>query len=114
MGMRDDYQAAIANSPQAKQVRRLLEPIGGLSDADRVADHLRKRGITGLQRDPFDCPISNLITKECGIENVSVTGNYAATSDENWVDTGYYEFPRVIRMFIQRFDSGSYSDLVAK
>lgn len=114
MGMRDDYQTAIANSPQAKQVRRVLEPIGGLSDADRVADYLRQCGITGHREEPCDCPISNLITKECGIKNVVVTGNYAATSDEGWVETGYYELPRVIRMFIQRFDFGSYPDLVAE
>lgn len=112
MNMQEAYEAGLAGSPQTRQLRQLLEPLGELPDSGAVADYLRARGITGDRSELASCPIANFIREECGFDNIAVTTTHASVCDENHSEVGYYAFSGIISIFIRRFDMCQFPDLI--
>jgi phosphoserine phosphatase len=95
-------------SRETRKIKRALERLGRMRNADEIAQYLKERGIKGHTISAYDCPIARYVEAETGVavavaqRSVSPRGDYM-----EWVMP-----PPNVSAFIAQFDLHQYSDLV--
>lgn len=90
----------------AQQVENVLLALP--DDPDEIARLLGDMGVTGVARDGYDCPISELLLRETGTQylvtalNVYKPGTY---------DDVLLAVPDPVGDFVSRFDRGKYPQI---
>lgn len=78
---------------------------------DEVAALLEEKGVTGLPRSAYSCPIAEALNAVVSDGRVAVTQSSIKHVSSEWETVSVWETPPVIASFIRLFDRGLYPAL---